>query len=675
MADIEIVTEFPRTLTIRTPVWIPMPDGTRLHAKIWLPDDADTNPVPAVIEYGPYRLTDGTVASDEQEMRWFAGHGYAGIRIDIRGTGESTGLCPDEYTEQETLDGVEAIAWIADQSWCTGAVGIIGYSWTGFNGLQIAARRPPALKAVVTGYSTDDRYTDDVHYRGGLVDAMDMLHWSVCMHGWQARPPAPAIYGAGWREAWFERMELEPWIRHWMAHQHRDAYWAHGSVCEDFAQIEIPVLCIAGWTDGYTDSAFRVLAGVRGPRKAIIGPWGHVDPIHGPPTPRIGILSEQTRWWDRWLKGIDSGIDDDPMLVAWEQDPVTPAPRLAERPGRWVAEESWPSPRIATRALTFGHGTLGGDPGRDQVFEIESVQTVGLDGGSWCADGKSDDLTLDQRGEEAASLCFTSDPIAQSFAILGHATASLAITADQPIAMVSVRLSEVLEDGSSLLVTRGQLNLCHRHGNHAPVPVVPGEEMQIDVLLDSIGHCFRAGSRLRVAVSPCYWPWAWPSPVPVTLGVRTGDSALLLPVRPERDADAVLRPFDLPAEPKIPPVELLRPGSGGSRTRTYDAATSITTSVFDWDIGGAWKFENGIVWEDSSVTTMSIKDGDPLSAEVIVENTCLYDDGTLKVDIVARSTMACTATDYLVTCLLDVRENDESCFNRTWNYSFPRDHN
>jgi uncharacterized protein len=199
---VETRRDFPREIEVRGPIWIPLPDGNRLHARIWLPVDADRHPVPAVIEYGPYRLTDGTVASDEQEMIWFAGEGYAGIRIDIRGTGESTGLCTDEYTEDETRDGCNAIAWIAAQPWCTGAVGITGYSWTGFNGLQIATRRPPALKAVSTGYSTDDRYADDVHYRGGLVDAMDMLHWSVCMHAWQARPPVPAIYGEGWREPW-----------------------------------------------------------------------------------------------------------------------------------------------------------------------------------------------------------------------------------------------------------------------------------------------------------------------------------------------------------------------------------------------------------------------------------------------------------------------------------------
>ena len=675
MADTSAVRDTPRPLATRGPLWIPLPDGTRLHAKLWLPADAGDEAFPAVIEYGPYRLTDGTVASDEQQMRWFAGHGYAALRIDIRGTGESTGLCPDEYTEQEILDAVESIAWIAEQPWCTGAVGMMGYSWTGFNSLQVAARRPPALKAIATGYSTDDRYTDDVHYRGGLVDAMDMLHWSVCMHGWQARPPVQSIFGDGWREAWFERMDLEPWIAHWMAHQRRDDYWRHGSVCEDWSAIDIPVFAIAGWTDGYTDSAFRVLANLSGPRKALIGPWGHNDPTHGPPTPRVGILPELTRWWDRWLKGVDSGIDDDPMLVAWEQDPVRPAANHAERPGRWVTEASWPSERIEEQSFALGAaGTLDAQSGEERPLHGASVQTVGLDGGSWTADGRSADLAVDQRREEAMSLCFTSEPLGEDLAILGHAVARLTLSADRPVAMVSVRLSEVLEDGSSLLVTRGQMNLCHRNGNAEPIAVVPGEEMVIAVPLDGIAHRFAAGNRLRIAISPCYWPWAWPSPEPVTLTVRTGTSHLALPVRPTRTEDADLRPLDAPAEPALPPMEMLESGSGGGRTTTHDLMTGRTEAVFDWDMGGTWRFENGIVWGGTSVTTMGITEGDPLSAEVHVRNTERFEEGDLRVDIVADAVMSCTLGEFLVTSSLEVRENGARVFARTWDHRFPRDH-
>ena len=148
---------------------IPLRGGTKLAARVWLPEDAEQDPVPAILEYLPYRKRDGTYERDALTHPYFAGHGYAGVRVDLRGCGESDGLLFDEYAPQEQDDALEVIAWLAAQPWCSGAVGMIGISWGGFNGLQVAARRPPALKAVVTICSTDDRYRDDVHYMGGAL--------------------------------------------------------------------------------------------------------------------------------------------------------------------------------------------------------------------------------------------------------------------------------------------------------------------------------------------------------------------------------------------------------------------------------------------------------------------------------------------------------------------------
>jgi hypothetical protein len=278
-------------------------------------------------------------------MGWFAGHGYACARVDIRGTGNSDGTIEDEYSEQELVDGLEIIAWLAEQPWCDGKVGIVGTSWSGFNGLQLAARTPPALGAVVTYYSTDDRYADDVHYRGGLVLPMDMALWANCMLSWNALPPDPAIVGAGWREQWRERLERTPhFVEQWLAHQLRDDYWRHGSACENYAAIRCPVLAIGGWTDGYTDSVLRLLEHLDVPCRGLIGPWGHNDPVHGVPGPAVGSLGECVRFYDRWLKGIRNGIDEEPALIAWLQDSLPPRARYDERPGRWVAESVWPPP-------------------------------------------------------------------------------------------------------------------------------------------------------------------------------------------------------------------------------------------------------------------------------------------------------------------------------------------
>ena len=301
----KIRTSFPHQIREIENCWIPMPDGCRLAARIWLPCDADSHPVPAIIEYIPYRKRDRTRWRDEPMHRYFAGHGYAAIRIDLRGAGESDGVLCDEYLEQEQDDGVAAIAWIASQPWCSGAVGMMGKSWGGFNALQIAARRPPALQAIITVCSTDDRYADDAHYMGGCL-LNENLMWGSVLLTINAQPPDPALVGDRWRTMWLERLEHSPlYAERWLRHQRRDEYWKHGSVSEDFSLIQCPVYAIGGWADGYSNAVPRLLAGLTVPRKGLVGPWAHVYPHDGVPGPAIGFLQEALRWWDHWLKGMD----------------------------------------------------------------------------------------------------------------------------------------------------------------------------------------------------------------------------------------------------------------------------------------------------------------------------------------------------------------------------------
>ncbi|RIJ01177.1 CocE/NonD family hydrolase, partial [Clavibacter nebraskensis] len=325
-------------------VWIPMPDGTPLHARVWAP--ATDEPVPALLEYLPYRLDDWTAPRDSERHPWYAAHGYASIRVDIRGTGSSDGLFVDEYSAQELDDGVAVIEWIAAQDWCTGAVGIFGISWGGFNGLQLAARAPEALKAIVTVCSTDDRFDNDVHYMGGAVLGIDMAAWGATMFAFNSRPPRPEVVGDGWVERWRERLDANrPMTPTWLAHQERDDYWRHGSVCEDYSSIDAAVLAVGGWADPYRDAVLRLVENLSSPVKGIVGPWSHQYPDRGlTPGPSIGFLQETLRWWDRWLKGIDTGVEADPALRAFVSDSEPPATAYPERTGRWVAAESWPPP-------------------------------------------------------------------------------------------------------------------------------------------------------------------------------------------------------------------------------------------------------------------------------------------------------------------------------------------
>ena len=665
--------DLPHSVRVVETEWIPLADGTRLAARLWLPKGAGA--VPAILEYLPYRLSDGTQASDHQQMTWFAGHGFACARVDIRGTGNSGGIIEDEYSEQEQLDGLEVIEWLAAQSWCDGKVGMVGTSWSGFNGLQLAARTPPALGAVISIYASDDRYADDVHYRGGLVIPMDMAQWANCMLSWNALPPDPAIVGEGWREQWRARLEGTPhFVERWLAHQLRDDYWRQGSACEHYADIRCPVMAIAGWTDGYTDAAVRLLEHLDVPRRALIGPWGHNDPVHGVPGPAVGSLGECVRFFDRWLKGIRNGIDEEPALIAWLQDSLPPRARYDYRPGRWVAADSWPPPGGELRLYLTADRGLEAAPGERELIEVTGLQSCGMDGGAWCADGHSDDLPADQRADDGRSLCFDSAPLEAPLELLGHAVAELTLVSDQPLALVSVRLCEVLPGGASLLVTRGQLNLTHREGHDRAVPLVPGEEVAVRVPLDAIGHRFAAGSRLRVALSPTYWPLSWPSPQAVTLGVVSAQSSLALPLFAAESAPPApgLCP---PEEPPDYALTELVPGRG-ARTITRELGSGRSELRFDWVLGGTNRDEltgTEITFEADAV--YEIVEDDPLSARVVCTNVTALrreSDGW-DARSETRTEMTCDAERFLIEAQMRVLDGGEEAFVRTWSLAIPRE--
>jgi uncharacterized protein len=377
-----------------------------LAARIWLLADAEQNPVPAILEYLPYRKRDGTCERDALTHPYLAGYGYAGVRVDIRGSGESDGLLLDEYTKQEQDDALEVITWLAAQPWCTGAVGMMGISWGGFNALQVAARRPPALKAIVTICSTDNRYSDDVHYMGGALLKAG-IDWGSFLFRAMCHPPDPVLVGERWRTMWLDRLNHVPlFLASWMQHQRRNSYWRHGSVCEDYSAIECPVYAVGGWTDGYTNAVPRLLARLAVPRKGLIGPWAHAYPHFALPGPQIGFLQELLRWWDHWLKGLDTGVMDEPMLRAWMTGSVKPAPDHGTLPGRWIAEPSWPPAGVVTHRLFLSDHGLRAEQATLAARHVCSTQTLGSRAGEWCPFGYGADQADDHREDDMGSLTF-----------------------------------------------------------------------------------------------------------------------------------------------------------------------------------------------------------------------------------------------------------------------------
>lgn len=673
----KIIEKFPHLVREIENCWIPMSDGCRLAARIWLPADAETAPVPAILEYIPYRKRDFTRARDEPMHHYFAGYGYAAVRVDLRGSGDSDGLLLDEYLKQEHDDALEVIRWIAQQPWCSGAVGMMGKSWGGFNSLQVAARRPPELKAIITVCSTDDRYLDDVHYMGGCL-LNENLTWGSVLMNYNVYPPDPEIVGERWRAMWRDRLEHAVFFPEvWLEHSRRDDYWKHGSVCENYGAISCPVYAIGGWADAYSNAIPRLLAGLKAPRKGLIGPWAHLYPHDGVPGPAIGFLQEALRWWDYWLKGANTGIMAEPMLRVWMQESVPPKPSYKHRPGRWVAETQWPSPRITFKRHWLNPTQLSCAATSKTQLDFRSPQTTGLGGGEWCGFGAPGEAPPDQRGDDGCSLTFDSEPFQDRIEILGAPVATLEVAADWPVAFIAVRFNDVAPDGASTRVTYGLLNLTHRNGHEHPKPLEPGKRYLVRVPMNEVAHAFPAGHRMRLAISTSYWPIAWPAPQPVTVSLFTGESFLDLPVRPPDPSDVALRPFAAPERAPTQATEL-RPAAL-KRIVARDRATNetvYTVSSGPANLDGANLTRIKAVDLEvgySTVKHFRIGEEDPGTAQAEVIQKTWFRRGGWKIRIETRTSFSSNPDDFVLEAELTAYEDDQQCFTRTWARRLKRD--
>ncbi|WP_223669941.1 CocE/NonD family hydrolase [Kangiella shandongensis] len=665
-----IVENYPNQILHIEHYWIPMPDGTRLAARIWMPVDAEDNPVPAILEFIPYRKRDGVRLRDESMHPYFAGHGYACLRVDLRGSGDSEGLLTDEYLQQELDDGYAILEWLTQQSWCDGKVGMIGISWGGFNGLQIAAMQPPPLKAVITVCSTDDRYADDVHYMGGCLLG-DNLSWASTMFSYNSLPPDPEIVGKKWREMWLQRLEANNlWLENWLKHQHRDSYWQHGSICEDFSRVQVPVMAVSGWADGYSNTVFRLLENLSGPRLGLIGPWSHKYPHLGVPGPAIGFLQECLRWWDKWLKGIETDIMHEPMLRAWMLESVPPSTFYHQRFGRWIGEHSWPSPNIKPKTFKLAEYRLVDDDTEipAKALVLQSPLSNGLFAGKWCSYSATPDLPHDQREEDGGALVFTSDPLPETLEILGAPIIEIQVSASQPVAMIAVRLSDMQPDNKTTRVSYGLLNLTHRDSHSDPTPLQVDKVYRFRVQLNQIAQSFPKGHRIRLAISSSYFPLAWPPPKSTQLTVHTGNSKLILPTRTPRDE--ALR-FEEPEMSASSEYRQLTEGHHDWRViRSLDKDISTLEVIND----------NGIIHlEDINMMVerkveewYSYQDDDFNSPKGVTVWTRSLQRGDWHIKTITRTVLQCDESYFYLDAELDAYEGNKRIFSNNWNRKIKR---
>ena len=651
-----------------------MKDGRQLSARLWMPETATR--VPAILEYIPYRKRDFLRPRDEPIHAYFAEHGYVAVRLDIAGSGDSEGVLTDEYALQEQDDALEAIAWLSRQPWCSGAVGMIGKSWGGFNCLQIAARQPPALRAIVPVCATDDRYGDDIHFMGGclLVDGID---WGAVFQTFLPRPPDPTLLGENWRKVWDERLKgLTCPLEEWLRHLHRDAYWKHGSICENYHQIRAATLLVGGWVDGYKSALMRMAARLPGPTKCIMGPWAHLYPHSGVPGPAIGFLQEVLRWFDHWLKELDNGVMDEPKLRAYIQESEPPQTHYDVRKGRWIGEREWPSQSIKARQWYLTDRGLSEEAGTLTEATLPYHLAVGQFGGDWGAIALPYELAPDQRYDDALSLCLDSEPLATPLEILGSSSILLRVSSDKPIAMIAARLNDVRPDGSTSKVTMGLLNLTHRSGSEHPQPLDKGTWYEVEIKLGDIGYRFPAGHRLRVALSPAYWPVAWPSPEPVQIRIR-GSARLTVP---ERKAVNEHRVTFLPPESATgPSIVNIRPAEEFARETIFDLSKNTAKRRI---VGGSGGYGPGglnlipaidLALEYHVEREQTIDLADPTSAVTEYRQRITFQRGEWEVVVQTHVRLSSTVNEFLLCCDVDVHENGVRVLARSWNPHVTRD--
>jgi predicted acyl esterase len=655
----------------REDVFITMPDGVRLAATLYLPEH--DGPWPAVLEALPYRKDDLTAGYRPEYERLAGEFGYAVCRLDIRGTGSSEGLATGEYEPQELDDLERVIAWLAAQDWSNGNVGMYGTSWSGFNSLATAMRRPPALKAICSIFASDDRYADDVHYFGGALKQLDHADWQLYMFLENMLPPVPSVYGEGWRELWEQRVrEGEPWVLRQLEEQTYSDYWKQSSLREDYTSIEAATMLVCGWTDGYKNISLRGFAELRGPKRLLFGPWSHASLETCLPGPNIDLVPEMARWWDRWLKEIDNGVDREPPIVLFVRRPTKPAPDLREMNGEWRYERSWPLERGSETSIRLGDAATPGRPSSPSD-ELEVRGDVGWTAWISCAGGLPWGQPMDQRPDEAHSLVYDWGPFDRELEILGYPRVEVTVTSSAPVAQLSAKLCDVFPDGTSALVTRGLLNLTHRDSREDPSPLEPGTPYSVSFELEVASWVFEPGHRIRLDLAGTDWPNAWPPPGPVTLTVERSRSAIVLPT--------VDGPSPITERPQLPPptrvVKGLESSRGGEMPSVtwrleHDVIARETRAITAYG-GDTEADDHRPRTEERYEGTVGVSTEDPALAwvEARAANTLHFPEATIAG--VARWTIRSDAEAYHLEIDLELAEDRKPRWSRRWERTIPRE--
>lgn len=659
-----------------------MPDGVHIAVLAYLPAGiARGARVPGTLHVVPYRQepsgASAGMSTYNTSMGSQAQHGYAELYIDVRGTGGSEGVPLDEYTVEEHQDTVRIIDWLAKQRWSNGAVGMYGTSYSAFNSVQIAAEyHPPALKAIFALCGTDDRYTDDIHYPGGIMLMVDNS-WVLGMVTSNATPGAPDFDLNS--QAALDRWNTPPWLQVYLKHQLDGPHWRRGSLAPDYGRLKTPTFVGGGYLDIYQNFVPRILRNSPAPHMGILGPWHHSMTWPGPV---LDWAALRLRWFDQWLKGADTGILKEPRvsfyMPEWRRQKFRDDGAI---PGEWRYLDAFPetvyaptdrlylrpSPELPrSEALTMDPapgrgGTLDELAGAPSALKLRYHPARGGSDESFGPDPNEGYYGIDAREENVYGLSFDTPPLHEPVEILGFARARLHVSATAPLANWIVQLFDLAPDGTSYLITRGYLNGSHRRSHSRPEPLVPNEVYAIDVQLGCTGYRFLRGHAIRVVVTNAEFPVVWPSPYPMTTTLYTGGEQacfIELPVLPR----LAYRSGHLPViADAVTPGKTWRSGDGlNAYTLTRDLKNGSATVYCEIGTDRLW---------------CTVNEANPAEASMKLQASVVYTpEGAARrietrAEGVLRSTVKTFETDIECTLL----ENDRVVRTRRWMDSVPRE--
>jgi len=643
--------------------WIPMKDGVRLTVTLYMPDGGKASEkFPAVLEYHPYRKDDGTAERDYSLYAYFVRRGYVCARVDIGGFGNSEGVPTDrEYSEQEQLDALQIIAWLAHQSWSNGNVGMMGISWSGFNSLQMAMRHAPELKAIIAVDATAELFHDDVHYIDGMAH-VDEFELNMDM--------APGITGAPDytldEKVLGPRFDAPPWSLLYFKHQHDGPFWR--SPVRSYSEIKIPCFLIGGLLDGYRDSVTDMLQQTNAPLRAIVGPWNHTFPHDAVPGPQIEWREEAVRWWDYWLKGRDTGVMNDPRLIIYMQHWHPPDPNLENVPGEWRREDSWP-PRDARETVFYPqpNHTLDQTAPVANVHQLKYIPSIGVESGFWWGE-----LLSDPRPVDAFSLVYDSAPLEEDLAILGRPQALLQASATAPLADWFTRLSDVAPDGTVTQITGAGLNGAQRDSMTEPHDLEPGKVYPLNITMHLTSWVFPKGHRIRLAISNALWPMMLPTPYSMTtsLELGSGGSRLTLPVVPVKGATVPAFPTPQPAEERTDIKSVGYPWPGDWTLERDEANHKATVR---WK----GKAETNFPWGqevDYESLTYHVDDAHPELSPVEGEAESIFTLKGRELRWRGHLSLITDQKNFYYKCTRELLKDGQLLKQKTWEETISRDH-